>query len=172
MCTFESNVLGTILNAAVGVSNEALNIINEKKNNEYRTRVALNNAKIAQSEALRQKQLGIEKSRLEKIQGIQDANRQKASYAASNLDINSFSNQLNYDDSLYSSDFSADAIQKEYDAKAQSYFNQANSYYSQAQNQQRLYNNSVFQNALNAIGKTGKVSSEWYEQKTNNWGIF
>ena len=58
-------------------------------------------------------------------------------------------------------------IEGEYNKKAQSYINQANSYLNQTQKYQQDYNNSVFQNALNALGKTYKVSSEWYE---NNQG--
>ena len=167
MCTFESNPFGALLNTTIGITNETLNYVNEKKNNEYRTRVALNNAKIAQDEALRQKQLGIEQSRLEKISGIQDANKQKALFGASNLDVDSFSNQLNYQDNLSFSDYKSNLIEGEYNKKAQSYINQANSYLNQTQKYQQDYNNSVFQNALNALGKTYKVSSEWYE---NNQG--
>ena len=165
MCTFESNPLGAILNTTIGITNETLNFIDEKKNNEYRTRVALNNAKIAQSEALRQQQLGIEQSRLEKISGIQEANKLKARFASSNLDVNSLSNQLNYQDNLSFSDYKANLTERSYNATAQNYLNQSINYLNQAKNYQQDYNNSVFQNALNALGKTNKVAGEWYEGK-------
>lgn len=174
MCTVNSNPFGAILNLTTGITQEVLSYNTEKKNNEYRTRVALNNAQIAQNEALRQKQLGIEQSRLEKISGIQEANKQKAISAASNLDIASMTSQINYHDDINMADFRADMIEKEYDAKAQSYFNQSNNYLKQADSYQNQYNNSVFQNALNALGKTSKVSSDWYQErdKANDGGWY
>lgn len=165
MCTADSNPYDTFINIVTGVGTEVLNFNSDKKNYEYRTRLALNNAKIAQNEALRQQQLGIEQSRLEKISGIQEANKQKAISAASNLDVDSLTSQLNYDDNIFMSDYKADVIKKEYDARANSYLNQSNSYLNQAQDLQKQYNDSVFQNALNALGKTTKVSLDWYRKK-------
>ena len=173
MCTFQSSVLGAFFNTALGVTNETVKIINEKKNIEYRTRVALNNAKVAQNEALRQKQLGIDKSRMEKIAGIQEANKQKALSAASNLSLDSFTTKLNYEDNLDISELQADFIQNDYNAKAQGYFNQANNYIDQAKTYNRNYNTSLFRNALNALGKAAKVSNEWFEnQRTNEDGLW
>ena len=174
MCTPDSNPLGTILNLATGITKEALNYNAERQNNEYKTRLALNNAQIAQNEALRQKQLGIEQSRLEKISGIQEANKQKAISAASNFDVASVTSQINYQDNISMSNYQADVIEEEYNTKAKSYFNQANSYLKQADSYQNQYNNSVFQNALNALGKTAKVSNEWIstKDKANSGGWY
>ena len=117
MCTFSSEALGAILNTTIGISTQALNFKNEKRNNEYRTRVAINNANIAKNEALKQKQLGIDKARLEKISGIQEANKQKAMFASSGLDLNSDTTRFAYDDYLNLSDVSSSAIKNEYNSK-------------------------------------------------------
>ena len=148
------------ISSVVGTINEYNTI---RKNNEYRTEVAINNAKIAQNEALRQKQLGIEKARIETMEGMKNASRLKAKNAASNLDFASFTSELGYNDILNNSFSSANSIEKQYDNTAQNYFNQANNYLSQANNYKNLFDNSITSYSMNALGKFGKVSSNWFE---------
>ncbi|MBQ4646397.1 MAG: hypothetical protein IJB79_03520 [Candidatus Gastranaerophilales bacterium] len=134
-----------------------------KANNKYRTQVALNNAKIAQQEALRQNQLGIEKSRLDKITSMQELNKIKAKNSASNLDMMSLTNELSYIDSKNFTDASSQLIKNEYSAKANSYYRNANQYLAQASEYQKQYNQSLFDYSLNALGRFNQVAFDWYE---------
>ena len=163
MCTIGS----TVARALIDVAGTAVGLINQqseaKANNQYRVQVALNNAKNANEEALRQKQLGINKSRQDKINGLYEASRLKAQNSASGLDIQSQTSEMAYQDILNNSFDSAENTKSEYDRVANSYFNQANSYLKEANVNNKQYNNSVFSNALNALGKTGRVTSSWYD---------
>jgi len=168
MCTFGSNiaqVVFDVVNTAAGVVSQQKQI---KNNNEYRVKVAQNNATIANSEGLRQKQIGINKSRQEKIAGIKEANRLKAVNSASGFDLNSSTAMQNYGDILNLSKIDADITKSQYDTSANSYFQQANSYLSQANLYNEQYNNSVFSNTLNALGKTAKVASNWFDNENND----
>lgn len=163
MCTFGATVAKGIFDAvSVGAD-----IISEQKqaksNNEYRVQLALNNAQIAQNEAYRQKQLGIENSRKEKIEGIQQANKLKAQNSASGIDIASQSANVGYEDIINSSKINADLTKNQYELSSNKLFEQSNAYVSQARAYNNQYNNSLFSNALNALGKTSKVASSWFE---------
>ena len=160
-----SGFLGAAFKGVEAVQNVSSTILNYKTNKDiyaYRTQIALNNAKVAQDEAMRQKQLGIEKSRLEKISGLQEVNKLKAQNSASGLDAMSQTNTLNYQDALNLSKINANSTKKEYDSQADSYFDQAHSYLNQAQTYQKQYNQSLFDYSLNALGKLGRVSNDWY----------
>lgn len=162
MCTPALGAISAISSIATGVLGEVSNIKSNRDNYKYRTQVALNNAKIAQDEALRQQQLGIEKSRLEKIEGIQKANKLKAINSASGFDLNSQTNTLAYQDVTDLADYNAENIKKEYEVRADSYFNQANSYLNSAKQARKEYNQSLFDYSLNALGKIQNVAGSWY----------
>lgn len=153
------------ISTIVGGTNDYWEYRQEKENYEYRTQVALNNAKKAENEARRQEQLGIEKSRQEKIEGIQKANQLKAINSASNLDINSETSMLAYEDILEYSDFNAENILNQYEQNANNYFDQANSYLEDVQQYNKLSNQSLFDYALSALGRTQNVADSWYKSK-------
>ena len=136
-----------------------------KDNYKYRTQVALNNAKMAQNEALKEKQLGIEKARLEKISGLQKISKMQAKNSASNLDMMSQTNRLAYQDALDYSNANANLVKSQHDLQAQNYFNQANSYLNQAQIYKKQYRQSMFDYTFNALGKYGQVASDWYQNR-------
>ena len=163
-----------IIDGVVGVTKVALNSTskysNLKANNEYRTQVAINNAKIAQNEALKQKQLGIEKSRLEKISSLQEISKLKSRNSASNLDIDSNTSRFNYQDVLDSSEIQANFIKKEYDSKANEYFKKANSYLNQANDYTRQYNNSLFGLQMGVLEDSALVAKSWYEKHEEDSG--
>lgn len=166
--TATSNMLLGVLKGVGVVSNVASTIEdvrNNKANSVYQTQVALNNAKIAQNEAMRQRQIGIEKSRLEKIAGLQELSQLQAKNSASNLDMMSKTNQLAYQDVFNLSNAKAGTIQKEYNTSANSYFNQAYSYYNQANSYKDKYNQSLFSYGANALGKYSQVAYDWYTNK-------
>ena len=175
MCTPTSGLIEPATNAFSGLfsvvkgTGQVISGISQYKNNKanyaYQTQIALNNAKIAQNEALRQKQLGLEKSRLEKISTLQEVNKLKAKNASHGLDLMSSTNQMAYEDVWNLGDLNSDLIKKEYDYNANSYFNQANSHLNQANNYKKQYKQSVFDYSLNALGKIGQVASEWYENR-------
>lgn len=162
MCT-PTDIIGGVLQAGRLVTKSVSDYSNLKANNEYRTQVALNNAKIAQNEALKQKQIGIEKSRLEKISSMQDVAKLQAKSAASNFDTSSQTNKYNYQDVLNSAQLQSKYIQKEYDLQANEYFNQANSYINQAKDYNRQYKNSLKNFAYNVLDDSAQVSKSWYD---------
>ena len=151
------------LNAISLITDTVSGFSSLKANNDYRTQVAINNAKTSQNEALRQKQLGIEKARLERIEGLNEVSKQKAINAASNMDLASTSNQLGYEDLNSKANLNANLVKKEYDTNANSYFKQANSYLNQASSYARDYNNSLLNLSMNALGQAKKVSDDWYD---------
>lgn len=165
MCT-PNGLLSNSFYNAINTINDVGTKVSEYKTNKanyaYRTQVALNNAKMAQNEAMRQKQLGIEKSRVEKIAGIKELNTLKAKNSASNLDLTSETNLQAYQDTLDMSKLNAGSIAKEYDVNAKSYFAKANDYLNEANSYKKEYKNSLWDFSLNSLGGFGQVASEWY----------
>ena len=155
-----------IFSAVSEGSSSILPFVSSKKNYEYRRRVAINNANLAYREGLRQKQLGIEQSRVEKISGFKEANKLLAKNSASGLDVASQNNALAYQDLLNASEINADLKQREYDYSANDYFNKANQYLNSADEAMFDYNQSVFDNSLNALGRLNKVSNVWFPKPT------
>lgn len=147
------------------VSDTVSSYYTNKANSAYQVQSALNSAKIAQNEAMRQRQLGIEKSRLEKISALQEVSKLQARNSASNLDSMSQTNKLAYQDALNLANINADTVQKEYNTNANSYFNQANNYYNQASSYKEKYNQSLFSYSMNALNKASQVASVWYENR-------
>ena len=146
------------------VLNTTASVISQKANNDYRTQVALANAKYAQNEAHRQQQLGINKARAEKISGIQEANKFAASQAASNLDSSSLNSSLAYRDYLTNADINSSIVKDEYNAKAQSYFTQANSYLGQVELYKKDYNMGLITTGLQGLDSFSKVTKDWYSE--------
>ena len=140
----------------------AINNREIKKEAEYRAQVAINNIKNSQNEAQTQQQIGIEKSREEKISGMKKASMVLAKNASSGADTIYDTNYQNYLDEIEASNNSAQSIIDEYNLKADSYFQKANDYYLDYQNQRKQYKNSFMKNALNSLGSFSSVASNWY----------
>lgn len=163
MCTFNSAIAKGIFEVA-SVGSEIISGQKQaKSNNEYRVQLALNNAQNARNEAYRQKQLGIDNSRKEKIEGIREANKLKARNSANGIDVASVSSNNAYEDVLNDSAINADLIKNQYELSSNNLFEQSKSYVNQAKAYNNNYNNSLFSNALNALGKTSKVASSWFD---------
>lgn len=149
---------------AMSIGKTAFEVSQQSRNNDYRSQVAITNAKNAQNEAKKQIQLGIEKSRNEKISGIQKANALLAQNASSNTDAFSQTNLQNFSDIKDISFSNADSIQDGYYAKADTYFSKANSYlYANKVNNQN-YKNSLYKTALNSLGNYTQVALDWYSE--------
>ncbi|MBQ7287561.1 MAG: hypothetical protein IJW73_07365 [Candidatus Gastranaerophilales bacterium] len=146
--------------------NTTTDFITEKNNHDYRTQIALNNAKYAQNEAHRQMQLGIDKSRAQKIAGLTEANKLIAQQGASNLDNSSFNSDLAYQDVIENSNIASKITKNEYNASANSYFKQANAYLNQANSYQKQYNKNLFMSGFNSLGQLNQVANDWYELKS------
>lgn len=161
MCT--PNGIAESVVSALEVTTSAFSEYKTNKNNyDYRKQVALNNAKTAQNEAMRQKQLGIEASRKEKISALQEVNKTRARNSASNLDSMSETNKIAYSGMIDLSESSAKNTQKEYDLRSHDYFNQANDYLNQINYYKKDYTNSFLTTTYNALGKYKKVADDWY----------
>lgn len=176
MCIPDTSVVSNILNVSNFALQEAFNLNQKKSNNEYRKQIAINNAQNAKNEALRQQQLGINQARIEKISGVQEANRLNARNAASGLNASSQTAKFAYDDILNASNNSAEMIKNQYNQNAKSYFQQANNYLNQASQYNNSFKNDIFNSSYNALGKIGSVSSDWYKNNNNydssSWGWF
>lgn len=172
MCVPSVASVGKILFDAVSqVAPDVVNFSKEKATQKYRTQLAINNIQTAQNEALRQRQLGINESRLQKIQGINDASKNRAITSASGFEVDSQTNLYSYKDIIDTSNANAKNIKNNYELKADSYFNQANSYLTQAHEQQKAYNSSLFNSTLSSLGSFSKVASDWYEKDTDDGGL-
>lgn len=169
MCS-PTDIISGVFQAGKLVAGSVSEYSNLKANNEYRTQVAINNAKIAQNEALRQKQIGLEKSRLEKISSLQEVSKIQAQNAASNFDLSSQTNKYNYQDALNSSQMQANYIQNEYNLKANEYFNRANGYINQANDYKRQYNNSLKNFTFGVLQDSAQVAKSWYDSYEDSIG--
>ena len=164
MCYAAIPAIISAATTTVGTIASAKQANQEIKNSNYRTQVALNNAQNAKSEALRQKQLGIEEARKEKIEGIKKVNAIKAKSASSGFDTDSYTNSLNYTDTLNEAYSNAETIEKNYNQKAGNYMEQANAYLGQAgyiQDNRPKTTNTGF--ILKALGESKLASNNWYE---------
>ena len=161
-----SGLISNVLKGA-GLVNSTTSILgafnSDKENLAYRTQIALNNAKIAENEALRQKQLGIENARLEKISGLQELGKIQARNSASNLDMMSQTNKMIYRDALNYAQTNANQIKNKYDLQADNYFNQANKYLNEAKKYKKQYSDYVLDYSFAALGKYGQVALDWYQ---------
>ena len=151
-----------VINAATTTANAYMSYKQESENNEYRKQVAINNIKNLENEALRQNQLGIEKAREQRLEGIKKANTAAAISAASGFDMNSFTTLQNYSDVLNNSEISASAIQDEYKQNAESYLNRANSILNEYNNYSKNHNSNLYKSAINSLGNYTKVAQNWY----------
>lgn len=163
MCTLTG--VGTALGLVKNVGGNILSSKAEEKNYKYKTQIAINNAKSANAEALRQRQLGIEEARKEKIDGLQQASLQAAKGAAGGMDITSATNKQNYQDSIDAANNNAQSTKNQYDLKADSYFENANSYLSQIDGYKASYKNSIFNNKINSLSSIQSVADNWYQNK-------
>ena len=157
------------INAAASISKTVIEYNQQEKNNEYRKQVAINNIKNANAEAQRQVQLGIDKSREEKIEGLKKASYLMTQNAASNFDVSSGSNFMNYQDIQNTSFSSAQDILDSYNYKADTYFNKANSYLNNYLYSQKAYKNSVLKSAITSLGNYSKVALSWYSNSGDNY---
>ena len=93
MCNAAIN-LTDIVSGTLNVAKMTSSIQNDNQQLKYQTQIAINNAKQAQNEALRQKQIGIDEARLEKIKGMQKLNSQIAKNSANGFSDASSSNSI------------------------------------------------------------------------------
>ena len=153
------------INAAANITRTTIEINQQTKNNEYRAQIVANNIKNAQNEALRQTQLGIDKSREEKLSGIRKANELLAQNASSASDTYSGSAFLNYGDIQNESFNNAKEIQDSYNYKADKYYEKANNYAYNFAISQKNYKNSLYKTALNSLSSFSRVASSWYQNE-------
>ena len=107
-------------------------------------------------------QIGIEKSREEKIEGIKKASSLLAQNASSGVSATTDSNLINYEDIQNSYYNSAQNTLNSYNVRAQEYNDKANYYLNELNYSQKNYKSSVFKSALNSLNTYSKVASSWY----------
>ena len=172
MCVPTAASVGKVLFDTVSqIAPEVVNFSQAKSTQKYRTQLAINNAKNSQNEALRQRQIGINEARIQKISGINDASKLKAINSSSGFDVNSKTNLYSFQDVIEDSNSKAANIIDNYNLKSDSYFSQANSYLSQAREQQKAYNSSLFASSMNSLGNFTKVAKDWYKDDSAEGGL-
>ena len=161
------------------ISDSALNIVqgfkydNDSKkqyeNYNYRKQIAINNALIEQDNAHKAMQEGIESSRKEKLQSIQEANKLKVRNSASGFSLNSDTSQEQYDDIISQGEIIAKNELDLYNEKANNYYSRANGYLEQADEITRDYNSSLYNSAMikGYLGNANKVAQNWYKDMNN-----
>ena len=154
-----ANVGATVARVASEVNQQA----QQKKEYEYRSQIALNNIKTAHDDAREQIQLGIDKSREQKIEGMKKASMLLAKNASGGFDALSDSNYQNYTDTIDSYNEDAQKIMDDYNQSADSYFQKANSYLNDYNYQAYAYNKSAKKSALNSLGNYTKVALSWFK---------
>ena len=152
----------TAFNVAGTITNKISDYNQQTKANEYRAQVAINNIKNANDEARNQMQIGIEKAREEKIEGLKKASQMLARNSSSASSAVSESNLLNLQDIQNSADSNARNILNSYNIKADSYFQKANGYLQSYNQTAQEYNDNLKKNRLNSLGSNMKVASKWY----------
>lgn len=158
MCVAAGGALmSTLIGSAFTVGTSIVNNKIQRKTDEYKTQVALNQIKSQQNEAQRQAQLGIDKSREERIQGLKAVSKATAQNASNGFDTYSDTNLYNYEDIKDEYDYSANNIMEEYNSNAQKYD-------EQAKNSIAEYNFQRDNEKLNSLGNTVKVAYKWYKQ--------
>lgn len=152
-----ATLVGSALSAATTIVGNNI----QRKNDEYKTQIAVNQIKSQQNEAQRQRQLGIDKSREEKIQGLKTVSKLKAINASNGFDTSSQTNLYNYDDTKNEYDYSANNI-------LESYYSNAEKYDEQARNNISDLNFKNDTKKLNSIGSTLQVAEDWYKKGAKN----
>lgn len=172
MCVAASaTTILSVLTAAVGTGASIITSSMQQKTEEYKTQIALNQAKSAQNEAQRQRQLGIEQAREERIEGLKNISRMQAQNAASGFDVYSTTNMYNYEDMDIEYQNNAQNILESYYAKAQGYDEQAQSYVDSLN--LSIMNNNLREtrNLYTSLGNTKKAAQKWYENNFSSGGV-
>jgi type II secretory pathway pseudopilin PulG len=163
-----ANIVPAILSSALSVTNVIVQNNQQAKNNEYRAQVAVNNIRNAQNEAKRQTQLGIEKAREERLNGLKSASALLAKNASSNTDVYSGSNLYNYEDASKEYFQNALNIENSYNYKADKYIEKANNYLTNYNMESKLSKKSALKQNINSLGSFAKVASNWYVNSTGD----
>lgn len=163
MCILQAQAILTASKFIMDTASNVAEYQKSKAQNTYRAQVAINNAKIANDEALKQKQMGIDKARAEKIEGLSEQSKLMAQNSASGFDISSNTNLFNYEDVVNKADNEASDIKKQYDNNAQSYFNKAGEYLTDAENIKKSSKDNLFNMGMGILQSTKNVADKWFD---------
>lgn len=163
-------IITTTLTSAIAVAANISKAQAEQNNFEYQKQVAISNYNSNLDESYRQKQLGIEEARKEKIEGMYQANLLASKNASSGFSLYSDTTQENYNNIIDSYNAKANSTLENYEVNAEKYANKANLFLKQSENLTSKYNNSLFKNAMTSLGNSTLVNPQWYSttQGENN----
>ncbi len=147
------SAISAVASAAIGTGAMIAEQKQQKKNNEYRAQIAINQINNSRKEAQRQIQLGIEESRAEKIKGLKAVSQMAAKNASNGFDAFSGTNLNNYQNVFDEHKENAKNIMDSYNYNAEKYSNQAQSYKNEFINESSNYN---------SLGSTLKAAQRWY----------
>ncbi len=155
----------TVAQKAVTSAQGIYTMMENKQNAKYRIQASISNAQNAANEALRQRQLGIENARKEKLEGMKESGKLAAKNASNGFDIYSDTNNYNMQSITDSANAQAQEVDKKYNRVADDYYNRANEYLRGANQYRKQYNSSVWDEAFAVLGSTNNVAKNWYSKK-------
>lgn len=172
MCVAASSTaVFTLVSAALGAGASIVTSSMQKKTEEYKTQIALNQVKSAQNEAQRQRQLGIEEARQERIEGLKNISRLQAQNASNGFDTYSQTNMYNYEDVDNEHESNAQNILDSYYARAQGYDEQAQRYMDNLNVSNMNKDLQETNNFFTSLGNTKKAAQKWYDNNFGSGGV-
>lgn len=172
MCVAASSTaVFSIVSAALGAGASIVTSSMQRKTEEYKTQIALNQVKSAQNEAQRQRQLGIEEARKERIEGLKNISRMQAQNASNGFDTYSVTNLYNYEDTANEYESNANNILESYYAKAQGYDEKAQQYIDNLTVSNMNQDLKETSNFFTSLGNTRKAAHKWYENNFSSGGV-
>lgn len=174
MCGLTGSIIGTAGALMSGVS-AYQSAQASAKASDYQANIYGQNYAIAQSNAIMERQGGIDESRRIKLQTASNIASQKVAMAASGVDINDGSALDLMDSTKYYGEMDALTTYKNANSRALAYEAEAENYLTQSKMSSSIAENHRKTSLLSGLGNSltgyGKISSHWYNYaKAGSWG--
>jgi len=165
-------VVGTVATLA-GAAVSTASAIQQGKAQEaqykYQAKVAQENADIAQENASRERQQGIEESRLQRLKAAQNVANQSSAMASNGIDITQGTAVNLLDDTAMWGEMDAlntlansESRARAYEQEANNFKNQSRLDYFASQNAYKAGQVNALSSGLNGISSTLSVADKWY----------
>lgn len=137
----------------------------ENKVANYNAQQSINQAKIAERNAVYERQEGIEDAREKRLQAIKNMGNQKTNLASGNISISSLTALDLLEDEKTLGEIDALKIIDSSDRRAQSYLDASKTYYSNAALQSYKAKQNSIINSFGILGMTGNSVMGYYNNK-------
>ena len=177
-------VVGTVASSAISTTSAIQQGNAAKAQYKYQAKVAKENADIAQENANRERQQGIEEARLQRLKAAQNVASQTSAMAANGIDVTQGTPVDLLGDTAMWGEMDALNTLANSESRAQAFEAQANNFQNQSrldslagQNAYKAGQLNAISSGLNGITNTMSVAQKWYgfsgnsEPSTNPTGI-